>query len=116
VQSATIVLVLFSGSLVFTIEPRETVYAPPNGFPGKIVLCATNKPASIVWRYRDGQELDPVTYNITRLSANSSGLFLTYELLLIAPSKFSRDDVHCETGNVSTRKFKFLAGGIFWLN
>jgi hypothetical protein len=106
-------LPLFSeGSLEFTREPSATVYIPPDGFPGKYVICATNEPASIVWRYHVAPEieLDSMTYNITVLSPKSSGLFLTSQLSLTAPGRFILHAIRCEVGNVTSRDFRFIPG------
>ena len=107
-----------SGSLMFTVEPRATVYVPPAGFPGKYVVCATNEPASIVWRYEVEPKavLDESTYNITSLSPSSSRIFLTHDLLRFVPGRLITDQLHCEVGNVTSGSFRFRQGGIYCKN
>jgi hypothetical protein len=108
---------LSGGSLVFTIEPSSVVYIPPKDYPGKYVVCGTNEPATIIWRFSTDprDELTPTIYNITALSSNSSGLFLTHGLLLSSgvSIRFLTGDIHCEVGNVTSCSFHFMQGGIY---
>ena len=104
--------VLFAGAVEFREAPSGTVYIPPNSFPAKRVLCVTNEKANITWAYEDsGDELKPSEYPIVVLNDTASAMDVSEQVASTLPGAFTRRQVHCLAGSVSSSSFLFQYGG-----
>jgi hypothetical protein len=99
-------------------SPKGVVYFPPYGFRGKTITCSTDVSANITWIVIvNGKEisLDPIRFNITKVNATTSAMYLTSEFIL---STFETRGVFLETTffcktetNETSNRFQFKRGG-----
>ena len=104
------------GGVQFVQSPPSTVYYPPPGFPGKTaVICATDTAANITWVEDESEALlNPITYNISRVSDRKSTMYITAAFIKSRPLvgiNLLTTYFRCKAGAVTTRPFTFQKGG-----